>query len=231
VRTHRPDSPRGFTLIEMLVTVAVLGVVLALAWSGLGRARQRAGYVATAGELEAIFAGARQQAIATGNQVVVAVHTTWDTPGGGQGRVVVFEDPGGRFFDAAGAPNLGNYPWATPGYTLPAPADPGVAVYDLPRGVTFAPPLATLVMRPPFAGVAVDAACTFCNGLVGGLRFDERGRATFFTAVGARMPFSTGQTLTIWNGDARVEPLHPTAGFRTLVITSVTGAVVTFNNG
>lgn len=60
----RRHSERGFTLIEMLTTVAILGMIAAVAFPSMMTIQRRAAVRNAASELRAIFFAARMRAIA-----------------------------------------------------------------------------------------------------------------------------------------------------------------------
>ncbi|HEY9109321.1 MAG TPA: prepilin-type N-terminal cleavage/methylation domain-containing protein [Roseateles sp.] len=64
-------SRRGVTLIEMLVGVAILGVVLAAAIPSLSGMLERRRVIAAAGEIASIFAQARSESASLGTKVNV----------------------------------------------------------------------------------------------------------------------------------------------------------------
>ena len=64
---------RGFTMIELAIVLAISAVITALAWSNIWRLRPRAQLADASSEIVALVHGARQHALATGNDVVVMI--------------------------------------------------------------------------------------------------------------------------------------------------------------
>jgi type IV fimbrial biogenesis protein FimT len=101
----RTDSTAGFTLLELLITLAVAAIVLAFGVPSLERYLAEASLRSESSALSVALAGARMRAVETGRPVTVC-------PRGGDGRCsgsadwssgwLVFDDPDqdGRFLDA-----------------------------------------------------------------------------------------------------------------------------------
>jgi len=215
--------PSGFTLIELAFVVAIVAVITGLAFTTLAGSRPRLTLATSAAELQTLIHGARQQALASNHDVVVMIFPSFVNPAGGQGRVVVVEDQNSSMFLDASVPNFGNYAPATPGF--PPPLTQQATVFDLPPGVTFGTARAAALL-PPLDTVPIDTGCTFCPALglsPGAIRFDERGRASFYAANGAPLAAGTGHSLSLTSGPDR-------PGFLTLVVTSGSGAVLAFND-
>lgn len=68
----RPERAAGFTLLEILIVLAILGLAVALAVPYLGRQTSRASLVAAAQEVRAALLGARSDAIAEDREVTVS---------------------------------------------------------------------------------------------------------------------------------------------------------------
>ena len=83
---------RGFTLVEMAIVVAIIGILTAASWMSLSAARPRQTMAAAMAEVQVLLNGARQQALASGHDVVVLVFPVFANPQGGQVRFVAFED-------------------------------------------------------------------------------------------------------------------------------------------
>lgn len=66
-------TARGFTLVELLVVLAIVGVLLALAPMSYQRMKESAEYRDTVRTMAADLSAARQAAIATGRRVAFAV--------------------------------------------------------------------------------------------------------------------------------------------------------------
>lgn len=221
-----PSKEHGFTLIEIAIVVAVIGVLTALAYGSIARQRPRANLASTTAEFHALLHGARLTAMANGRNVVAMVFPTFRNREGGTGRVILYEDGDFDFFSAAAVVNFGGY--------APATLSAGVRsqvleVIDLPPAVQVGPATgmgagATLVA--PLDGIAVDVSCGFCaagGDRRGAVMFDPRGRAWFYSQNGAPNAVTKGASISFEAPEV--------TGSRTVVITNATGAVRTFNNG
>jgi len=219
---------RGFTMVEMAVVLAIIAVLTAGGYIAISRQRPRSYLANTAADVHALLHGARLTAMANGHNVVVMVFPDLNTPGGGRGRLVLYEDGAFNFFSnaAPAGENLDSY---DPTLRRAGANSVVLEVLDLPRDVRVGPTTgmgATAVLTAPLDGIAVNVACGFCRAggdRRGAILFDPRGRAWFYAQNGAPMALTQGASFSFFS------PLIP--GSRTVVITNATGAVRTFNNG
>ncbi len=223
---------RGFTIVELVTVIAIVGIVAALAWSNFSRQKPRANLMGAAVELESLLRNARQNAITRGIDTIVLVFPNAASPTansvGGVGRFITVEDGAHTFF--TGTPtNLSRFD--------PAIADGGtgfgaavgalIGTFDLPAGITVG--IGSTVQdlsATPYAGITVSD-CSFCTGSGtsrrGAIAFDARGRARFYSPDANTPLAAQGASLAIQGTDA--------IGYRLLVITPATGGVRLFTNG
>lgn len=208
---------RGFSLLEVMVVVAIIAIGVAMVLWGFGGQRPRQRLLGTATELQALLHSARQNAMANGRRTVVAFFPAYRTPEG-TGRVLVVEDTMEQSFFVDQFDALD--PAKTATVTL---GQSGVLGHlDLPAGVVFGPEdgQGSDATSPAPYAIPLDEACTFCvgSGGRGAVAFDEAGRATFW-AGNSRSPladgFENGGSVSLASGDL--------SEMRTLVIASATG--------
>jgi prepilin-type N-terminal cleavage/methylation domain-containing protein len=225
---QRPTSAHGFTLVELAVVMAIIVTLATLAWSNMWRLRPRAQLADASSELVALVHGARQHALATGNEVAVMIFPTF-AAAGSTGRVIVYEDGDADFFSDLGAVNFAGY---DPAVLKHGNRSQIVADYDLPRNVVVGPAAgagASAALVAPLAGIPINVDCSFCmtgGDRRGAIRFDSRGRAFFYAGnTGA------GQPATNVVGGSLSLAAPEVAGQRSLIVTSGTGSVTLHNQG
>ncbi len=219
----------GFTLIEMMVTVAIIGAVAALAIMGFGRQKPRAQLNGATTELQALLHEARQNALATGRLTVVMVFPAFRaTADYGAGRFVVYEDGSGTFFTAGAPVNFGAF---VPTSDAAGTRSRVVTDMNLARQVWVGPSDgqgAAAVMPAPFDRVPIGAACTFCVGDRGAIAFDSQGGASFYSGNGAPLAVAGG-SVSLYNPSEATDPALDTAAIvpeiRTLTVVAATGSV------
>jgi type IV fimbrial biogenesis protein FimT len=93
---RRGRSGPGFTLVELLATLAIGALLASLGWPLLARQRASAAVVAATNRTLAALLVARQKALATGHPVTVCPSADSRRCGFGGGQWMVFENlPGG----------------------------------------------------------------------------------------------------------------------------------------
>jgi prepilin-type N-terminal cleavage/methylation domain-containing protein len=226
--TNRTLAHRGFTLIELAVVMAIIVTLGSLAWSNLWRLRPRAQLADASSELVALVHGARQHALATGNDVAVMVFPSY-AASGATGRVIVYEDGNTDFFSDLGAVNFAGY---DPAVLKHGTRSQIVADYDLPRNIVVGPASgagASAALVAPMAGIPINVDCSFCRAdgdRRGAIRFDSRGRAFFYGGnTGAGQP-----AIDVVGGSLSLAAPE-VGGQRTLIVTSGTGSVTLRNQG
>ena len=222
----RRPMPRGFTLVEMAVTLLIVGIMTALAYGALSRAKPRATFDSASAELQSVVHQARQHALAQGVDVAVLVFPDFDN-GEGTGRLVVLQDAPTCDFFAATA--FVDFDPAKP----VAPADGQVVTtLDLPRGVLVGPKTGLGVAKLPFPYDSIDTgvACSLCGDAAdhrGAVVFDPRGRTRFYRLNGGaveRIADTGGHSLSVYATDL-VKGGVPASS--TLVVTQPQGIVRT----
>lgn len=173
-------SPRGFSALELLIAVAIMGSLVTVASSFVGVEVRRGRLVGPVRELRSILWEARVSAIQSGRPVVVH----FDAPAR---EITVFSDhsPNPLAHIGAIADNDGNGVQDT--YANPAHDEPTLRTFRLPEG---------LVFRRP-GGTAGDADSVSFDGTIPeplGTPVDDRiiflstGRALYPTSSNSRRP-------------------------------------------
>ena len=217
----------GFTLIELMVVVAIIAIVATLAAVSLQRARPRANLAGAAVDLQALLHGARQQALASGWNVAVMIFPGYSPENDVVGRVIVYQDAEATLFDPTAAVNFDAY---DPAVLASGPSSEIVSTLDLPPAVRVGPAVgmgATAKLVAPWASVPVNLDCTFCDGAGaarrGAVVFDPNGRASFYSKAGV--------ALAVDGGSVSLQVPSLGAEVRTLAVGASTGAVTSFDNG
>ncbi len=176
---HKVRRPRGFTIIELMIVVAIIGIVSSLAGVGILYGNARAKLSNSVFEVSAMVSAAQMRAMASGKPNYLVFY---QTSAGAFGIAHVERDETATppAWSAVDAGNL-----ATAG---------GVVLNQVALSTTKALSLGTVTsftaLPAPFAAVPMTApgssgllgACSFCisatNGNLGALRFTQDGRVT-----------------------------------------------------
>ena len=218
-RGARRAAERGITLIELMVVLAIVGILAALTITSVARGRPRARLDVAAKALQAAMGAARQRALGSGRDVVVAFYTRTVTSQG-TGRLVVYFDGAGGF--ASGAATAPNPTLCTFDPVTLATVAPNEVLdsFDLPLSLVFASPTAVTALEFPDTTVPVPVGgCSFCDvGTgAGAIRFDSRGQASFFSTCGVATAPNLGGSLSLVAADAgsaKVVTVRPYGGSR-----------------
>ncbi len=213
-------AQRGFTLIEMMVVVAIIGVIAAMTLFLFGRQKGRQQVDQFALEVRALMVGARQTAQGTGTPVALLVFPNQVTAQG-TGRLILYRDGDFSLFSGAAAVNLENMDPAAP---VADARSEVLETIDLADGLVIGPANGQgtgAVMPAPFAGIAIDVACPFCTGAGGrgAVIFQPNGSVTFQDRNGPPLALAQGGSLSVTRPDSQE--------IRTITVAASTGAMTT----
>jgi prepilin-type N-terminal cleavage/methylation domain-containing protein len=224
---RRPAS--GFTLIELMVIVAIIAILAGLAFSNYARTRPRVRLSTTAAEIQTALMVARQEAIGRSRDVAVLFFPNQVTSSG-TGRVVVYLDAAGGFMNGAppaGFPSFCSFNRVTMAGGSSSTGSGVLSIIDLPGEVRIGPPTSAVAVAFPFNTVpATVTGCSFCDNALdaGAIRFDARGRATVYSTCGP-LDLVAG----VNGGSITLVAAEITGTY--MVVVSPTGNVRTFNAG
>jgi prepilin-type N-terminal cleavage/methylation domain-containing protein len=220
---------RGFTLLELMIAVAIVAILAALAVPTIVRQRPRARLQGAAADLAGLLRGARQNALSTGLDTVVMVFPQEPNGESGIGRIVVREDATHDFFSTTAATNFAGYSAESRGDDREAL----LGTLELPRGIIVGlAGQAAPTLDAPYSAITTGA-CTFCGSGPGGrgaIVFDSRGRARFHTGNAAALEVFGG-TIALQAAPEVAGGAPVIDGYRLLVITAATGSVRALDNG
>jgi type IV fimbrial biogenesis protein FimT len=210
---------RGFTLLEMMVTLALIGILAGLSIAALGSIKQRGTFVASSGDLLEAVRQTRSEAFSRGSPCVFVVDTTLK-------QWWVIDDVGGVF-------NIATFVAATP---APAPAiliNSGTMASTVSFGPSTNPTGYGTALPAPFAGVPsyqgsspapAFGYCSFCSTNSG----DVTGAITFYGSGGAAFSGgpngTTGQQFTV----NAPQPGGLGLQIMTIAVIGRTGAIASF---
>lgn len=234
----------GFTIIELAIVIAIIGIIAAIAGSYMSRSTTRANLANATTELQALLHQARQSALATGNPVGVLLYTSYSPPAAlgspsSIGYVIVYQDACFDFFTGGGTCGIG-YGSYNPAVLATGGNSVVLDTLTLPYGVLVGPATgigSSAVLAAPLNNVPVNTACSFCGTTGGAVQFDPRGQATFYALSGSTVtgPLTPTTTPTVNGGASLSLGYNPAVtdatGQRTLVILSGSGAVQALNGG
>lgn len=198
--TARPS--RGFTLLELMVVVAIIGLVSSMAAATATRIGSRNATQNAASDLSSMLQKARARAEQRGSDVYVIVYPTMTRTGvvtGGSGAIFIYDDANGDFLTGTGGCTGSAGPdcsWAN--FVPPTNIVPPAASNDrlleaiyldnyTKKNVRFGKP-STTTFAAPFAtisGAAANAGCSFCAAGKGAVVFTGEQQLLFLNNTGA----------------------------------------------
>lgn len=191
--TMRKRLPRasGFTLVEMMVVVAIVGVLAMLAAAGYERLGQRAALQNATFDLQGALSWARSRAIERGSNVWVIIYPQGkrNAPTGGKGAYFVYEDLTMRFAKP-GEPTFGYDDFRIDNSFNPLDTEGQLLqtnyMEDYKGGAISFARVGSTVFPAPFTGLA-PVACSVCvgGGSRGALVFTGDGTVRFYDGAGA----------------------------------------------
>lgn len=175
-----PRSSSGFTLLELMIAVAIIGIISSMAAASANQIGARNATQNAASDISSLLQGARARAEQRGSDVYVIVYPRMTKAGaltGGRGALFVYEDFNGDFLTGNGSCtgmgtadcSWGNF---TPPNAIRSPATSNdrlvTAIYmdDYPKKNVRLGKVAGAVFSAPFGGILARAdlnGCSFCQ--------------------------------------------------------------------